>query len=539
MTSWNLADLFEQTADALPERIAATWPGGSCRYAELKATSRAVGSGLRSDGLPGDPAAAGDHVAVLSWNRIEWLQAMLGCFSARLAPINVNYRYVDDEVQYLLDNADAVAVIAEPEFLPMIRRLRDRLPRLGRVVVLDEADPSRSGQLDLDPANGECSWADLRRAGDGVEPEQRSPDDPYVLYTGGTTGMPKGVMWRSEDIYLGAISGGRAPDTPEGILERLAGRAPWLVTSPFMHGNGQWNSIRPLIEGAGVSLWTERGFDADGVIDQAERDAVFLIVLVGDGMARPFADALAARHDRGEQPDLSSVGALASGGAILSPVVKAELQRLLPDVRIVDGFGASESGGNGALIGPTAEGAPRFQMNADTAVLDDDLLPTTPGDGVMGRLGRTGHIPLGYYKDPEKTAATFPTGPDGRRWAIPGDAARWEADGTIAVFGRGSNCINTGGEKVFPEEVEAVVKAHPEVDNVFVLGRADERFGQRVAAVIARRSGSTASLEEIRAFCRGRLAGYKLPKEAVFVDAVQYTGPGKPDYAWAREQFSD
>ncbi len=537
MPSWNLADLFEQTAGAVPDRIAARWPGGQRSYGDLAARSRAVGAGISSSDLPGRAARPGEHVAILAWNRIEWLEAMLGCFAARLAPINVNYRYVDTEVRYLLDNSDAVSIVVEPEFLDMVRRLRPSLPLLGRVIVLgDDHDGPVTTALDADA--GEVAWSSVLAAdGDALGP--RTPDDPYVLYTGGTTGMPKGVMWRSEDIWLGAISGGRAPERPELVLDMLSEAGPWLVTSPFMHGNGQWNSIRPLIEGSGVSLWTRRGFDADGVIDQAEADGAWLIVLVGDGMARPFADALAARVAAGDPPDLSAVGALASGGAILSPVVKAQLAELLPHVRIVDGFGASESGGNGALIGPSADGAPRFMMNADTMVLDDDLMPTTPGDGVMGRLGRTGNIPLGYYKDPEKTAATFPTGPDGRRWAIPGDAARWEADGTIAVFGRGSNCINTGGEKVFPEEVEAVVKSHPEVENAFVLGRADDRFGQRVAAVIARRPGSTVELEEIRTFCRDRLAGYKLPREAVFVPELQFTGPGKPDYAWARSRFDD
>lgn len=538
-TQWNLADLFEQTATAVPERTAVSWDGGSKTYAELHERSWLLASGLRSDKLPGAAAHAGEHVAVLSWNRVEWLESMLGCFAARLAPVNINYRYVDDEVQYLLDNSDAVAVIVEPEFLPMVRRLRDGLPGLNRVIVLDSMADEDASAPDLDPAVGELHWDDVMAL--ELEPlEVRSPSDPYLLYTGGTTGMPKGVLWRSEDIYLGAMAGMPTPTSTDEVLQRSAtATSPWLVTSPLMHGNGQWNSMRPLIDGAGVSLWIGRKFDADLVMDQAARDNAFLVVLVGDAMARPFADALARRQEAGDAPDLSGVGALGSGGAILSPVVKAELARLLPDVLIVDGFGASESGGNGALVGPSAEGAPRFQMSESTAVLDDDLNLTTPGDGVMGRLARTGHIPLGYYKDEAKTAATFPTSPDGRRWAIPGDAARWEEDGTIAVFGRGSNCINTGGEKVFPEEVEAIVKAHPEVQNAFVLGRADERFGQRVATVVARRPGSTVTLEQIQDFARTKLAGYKLPREVVFVDEMQYTGPGKPDYKWAKAQFGD
>lgn len=544
---WNLADLFEQTAEAIPDRMALSWPEGSRTYAELHTRSWKIGAALRSDHLPGAPASARSHVAVLSWNRVEWLEAMIGCYAAQLAPVNLNYRYVDEEVLYLLENSDSVAVIIEPEFLPMIRRLREQLPLLSRVIVMDpspeQPEATNTGELaaelTLDSTAGESSWSDAL-AVDSRLPGTRSPDDPYLLYTGGTTGMPKGVMWRSEDIYLGAIAGIPAPATPGDLITNMPPhRTPWLVTSPLMHGNGQWNSMRALIAGSGVSLWTARKFDADAVIDQAVRDKAFLVVLVGDAMARPFADALAKRHDSGDVPDLSNTVALASGGAILSPVVKQELARLLPNVRVVDGFGASESGGNGSLVGPSAEGAPRFKMSDSSAVLDDDLNPTVPGDGVMGRLARTGHIPIGYYKDEAKTAATFPTGPDGRRWAIPGDAARWEEDGTIAVFGRGSNCINTGGEKVFPEEVEATIKAHPEIENAFVLGRPDDRFGQRVAAVIARRPGSEATLDDVRDFGRTKLASYKLPREAVFVDELQFTGPGKPDYKWARSQFDD
>jgi fatty-acyl-CoA synthase len=352
--------------------------------------------------------------------------------------------------------------------------------------------------------------------------------------------MPKGVLWRQEDIFLGAMTSLVDPAGPADALDAIVpDRAPWLVTSPLMHGNGQWNSLRPLLAGNGVSLWTQRHFDPEGVIRQAAADRAQLVVLIGDGMARPFAETLRALVSEGEAPDLSSVAAIASGGAILSPVVKQELVELLPDTLIVDGFGASETGGNGALVGTGDGGAPRFQMKPDTAVLDDDNRPMEPGTGITGRLARTGHIPLGYHKDPVKTAATFPTDDQGRRWAVPGDAARLEADGTITVFGRGSNCINTGGEKVFPEEVEAKIKAHPEVLDAFVLGRPDERFGQRVAAVIARRPGSEPALDDVRAFLREHLAGYKLPREAVFVDAMSYTGPGKPDYRWARAQFDE
>ena len=532
MTMWNLAELFETIAARMPDRVAVSSPLGDRTYRQLDDGASAFARHLLDHEI--EP---GDRVAILSWNRVEWLEAMIGCFKARAVPVNVNYRYVDEELVYILDDADAVAIVAEPDFVALVRRCRDRLPMLRHTVVLDGPGEGEVAVPTLEA--DEVAWSSVQASGSATPMPERSPDDIYVLYTGGTTGMPKGVLWRQEDIFLGAMTSLVDAQSPADALEVLAEeRAPWMVTSPLMHGNGQWNSLRPLISGNGVSLWTHRRFDPAGVIEQAAADRAQLLVLVGDGMARPFVETLRGLVADDAAPDLSGLAVIASGGAILSPVTKADLAELLPHVMIVDGFGASESGGNGALVGSGDGGAPRFQMKPNTAVLDDDNRPTAPGSGIVGRLATTGHIPLGYHKDPVKSAATFPT-VDGVRWAIPGDAARMEADGTITIFGRGSNCINTGGEKVFPEEVEAKVKAHPEVHDAFVLGRADDRFGQRVAAVIARRPGSEASLEEIRTFLRDHLAGYKLPREAVFVEAMSYTGPGKPDYAWAKAQFDD
>ena len=532
MGMWNLAELFEAITDEIPDRLAVSSPLGDRTYRELDDGASAFGRHLLDSGV-----APGDRVAILSWNRVEWLEAMIGCFKARAVPVNVNYRYVDEELVYLLDDADAVLVVAEPDFVELLRRCGDRLPLVRQIVVFDG---SGAGETEVPaPEANEILWSAVQSSGSTTTFPERSPDDIYILYTGGTTGMPKGVLWRQEDIFLGAMTSLVDPESPADAVEAIVPeRTPWMVTSPLMHGNGQWNSLRPLIAGNGVSLWTHRRFDPAVVIAQVAADQAQLLVLIGDGMARPFAETLRRLVSAGQTPDLSGLAVIASGGAILSPVTKAELAELLPNVMIVDGFGASESGGNGALVGSGDGGAPRFQMKPNTAVLDDDNRPTDPGAGVMGRLASTGHIPLGYHKDPVKSAATFPT-VDGVRWAIPGDAARLEADGTITVFGRGSNCINTGGEKVFPEEVEAKVKAHPDVYDAFVLGRSDERFGQRVAAVIARRPGAETSLDEIRVFLRDHLAGYKLPKEAVFVEAMSYTGPGKPDYAWARSQLEN
>jgi 3-oxocholest-4-en-26-oate---CoA ligase len=367
----------------------------------------------------------------------------------------------------------------------------------------------------------------------------RSGDDHYVLYTGGTTGPPKGVVWRAEDLFFAALSGGNpggAPiERPEGLPQVIPDTPqPWLVTSPLMHGNGQWNSLTPLLTGRGVVLWTGHRFDAAAVAGLVSQERPQVLVLVGDGMALPFVDTVEAAPG---DFDLSSVVVIASGGAILSPTVKRRLLAVMPGCLVVDGFGASETGTSGTLVGDGGEGQPRFSVRADTAVLDDDLRPVAPGSGIVGRLARRGRIPLAYWNDPEKTAKTFPTDADGTRWAIPGDLAVHEADGTIRLLGRGSTCINTGGEKVHPEEVEAALKSHPAVRDAFVVGVPDDRFGERVTAVITVPAGAATApdVDELRAFLRPLVAGYKAPRQVVVVPSLQYTPQGKPDFRWARD----
>jgi fatty-acyl-CoA synthase len=346
--------------------------------------------------------------------------------------------------------------------------------------------------------------------------------------------MPKGVLWRQEDIFFAAMGGGgwgaepiARPDELSGRLNKDdAGRAVMLAVAPLMHGNAQWVMWNAFMMGGTAVLYTDRRFDPDRLWRLIGDERVVSVGLVGDAMARPLVDALA------EAPagtyDTSSLFSVGSGGAMLSVTVKDELRKQLPDVVIMDRFGSSESGAQGAV--EVGAAGPRFVMGDDTSVLDDQLRPLTPGDGRMGRLARTGRIPLGYYKDPAKTAATFPVDENGVRWSIPGDMASIEADGTITVHGRGSASINSGGEKIFPEEVEAAVKTHPDVADAIVVGVLDDRFGERVAAVVRPKSGRAApTIEDLQHHCRAHIAGYKIPRQMLVVDEIPLTAAGKPD----------
>jgi len=367
----------------------------------------------------------------------------------------------------------------------------------------------------------------------------RSADDLYCVYTGGTTGMPKGVLWRHEDIFFAAMGGGDPLSLGNGITapEQLPDRVlrPGIVAlaiPPFMHASGHWLAFSNMFGGGTVVTLPHGTFDPTAVWQTVAAEGVNAIVLVGDAMARPLLDALAADPDR---YDLSSLLAVGSGGAVLSPSTKQRLAELLPGRIVADLFGSSETGQvGGEQLEGDPFGAPRLRVNDRTDVLDDSLRPVTPGSGVVGRLARSGHVPLAYLGDPEKTAATFVES-EGRRWSLPGDMATVGEDGVITVLGRGSLSINTGGEKVFPDEVEAVVKGHPDVVDAIVVGIPDERFGQQVCAVVALVPGRSLDLAALREFCRGTLTGYKIPRQVVVADAIVRSPSGKPDYPWAVE----
>ncbi|MDL4773258.1 acyl-CoA synthetase [Actinomadura xylanilytica] len=521
--SYNLADLLEILAEAGPERPALVAGDERRTYRELDERASRVGHHLAGAGV-----APGEHVAILAYNRAEWIESMLGVFKIRAVPIPVNYRYVAGELRHVLADSDAVALIGERSLLARVEEVRGELPGLRHVVVLEDgAADDVPGAVEYEKALGAASPAN--------DFPERSGDDRYIMYTGGTTGYPKGVEWRCEDIFFAALGGGNVLGDPITSPEAIAGNAGQpamavLDCAPVMHGAGQWVAFMGLFSGAKVVLYTGHGFDPARALRLLAEEKANVLMLVGDVMARPVARELAdGTHDA------SSLFAIASGGAPLTEGAKDELRAQLPNVMFLDNYGASETGACGPSVGGK-EGTARFMMKPGVTVLDDDL--ETVGPGGIGRLARSGHIPLGYYNDPAKTASTFFTGADGTRWSVPGDFARLEEDGAIVLLGRGSLVINTGGEKVYPEEVEVALKDHPDVYDVVVVGLPDDRFGQRVAAVIAPRPGTAPTLEELAEHCRDRLAGFKLPRQIHLVDEVRRTAVGKSDYTWAKGVFA-
>ncbi len=546
---FNLADLFEVVTDTVPDRMALVAGSTRLTYRQLDERANRFAHHLASSGI-----GAGAHVGILAYNRAEWAEAMIGCYKARAVPINLNYRYVAPELRYVIDNADLRVLVFERDLSPLVAEALDGSGPASRPQLVMIEDGSGTDTAGVTTVGGTAGIGDkagpgplsyeaaLAAASEARTFGPRSPDDLYVLYTGGTTGMPKGVLWRQEDIFFAAMGGGGWGAEPIRNAEELAERIDpddtaavvMLVVAPLMHGNAQWVMWNAFMMAATAVLYTEHRYDPDILWRLIGDEGVVSVGLVGDAMARPLADALGSAAPG--TYDTSTLVVVGSGGAMLSATVKDELQALLPDVIIMDRFGSSESGAQGAV--EDGAGGPRFVMSADTKVLDDDLVPLDPGDGRIGRLARTGRIPIGYYKDDAKTAATFPVDAQGIRWSVPGDLASVDPDGTIVIHGRGSASINSGGEKIFPEEVEAAVKSHPDVFDAIVVGLPDDRFGERVAVVLhPRRAGSAPALEDLQEHCRSHIAGYKIPRQMLVVEAVPLTAAGKPDAKAAKALF--
>ncbi|MFB8181311.1 acyl-CoA synthetase [Streptomyces sp. NPDC055966] len=528
---YNLADLFESVVDVAGDREALVYvdhPGTGAErrltYAELDAAANRIAHHLIDSGI-----RPGEHLGLHLYNGVEYLQTVLACLKARVVPVNVNYRYVEDELAYLYRDADLVALVFDAEFADRVAGALPRAPGLRHLLCVGADACGVPGALPFTRAEA----AGSPRRGFPA----RSGDDQFIIYTGGTTGMPKGVMWRQEDLFFAGLGGG-APTgepvkAPEELAERVAAGGTGITffpTPPLMHGTSTLTAFIGFNFGQRVVV--HRKFVPEEVLRTIEREKVTSVSLVGDAMLRPLIDALGGPL-RGT--DCSALFSVSSSGAIMSETVRRQFRELVPNAMLLNNFGSSESGFNGTATDDSGpERGFRIRVNSRTQVVDPATHePVAVGE--VGRVAQCGHVPLGYYNDPRKTAETF-FEKDGQRWVLLGDMATVDADGVVTVLGRGSQCINTGGEKVYPEEVEQALKAHPDVYDALVAGVPDTTWGNHVAAVVQLRTGAVLpSLADIQTHCRARLAGYKIPRQLVITDSIRRSPSGKADYRWARE----
>tara|TARA_R110001599_G_scaffold353231_1_gene591077 strand:- start:165480 stop:167108 length:1629 start_codon:yes stop_codon:yes gene_type:complete len=528
---FNIADMYEMVADKVPGRDALVCGGRRASYATLEQRANQLAHYLDESGV-----GAGDHVGLYLYNCNEYLEAMLACFKLRAVPININYRYVEEELLYIFDNADLVACIHNQEFSPHIAAISNGIGALKAFVYVSDssaADPTLIDSLEYEQAlAGKSTDRDF---GD------RSDDDLFILYTGGTTGHPKGVMWPHKNVFFAAMGGGGwfHPDgaitAPEHIASRV-GDFPiiGMALAPLMHGACWWYACIQLLAGNTVVLNPAHSLVGEDIWDIVATEKVNAITIVGDAMAVPLLDALDTNAGRW---DLSSIFSVGSGGAVFSVSKQDAFRQHFPNVFITNSFGSSESGNMGMDGGgKKGQGLGNVSKSEFMSVITDNEgephCHVAPGE--MGIFARSGYIPVGYYNDPVKTAKTI-VDVEGKRWLLLGDEARLEEDNSITVFGRGSNCINTGGEKVFPEEVEQALKAHPDVFDCLVVGTPDERFGSKVVAVVSTRGGAVLELASVQEDARKYIAGYKLPRELHIVDEVPRAPSGKPAYPRALE----
>ena len=529
---WNFADVWETVAETIPDAPALLHGDLVRSWADFDARADGVATALVDAGV-----TEGTSVAQYLTNRPEYLESVFAAFKLGLAPVNTNYRYVDDELVYLWDNADSSAVIFEGQFAERIDGLRGRVPGVRLWLWVDDG-------------TGPCpSWAvDYEAAAAGAQgrataPWGRSGDSLYLLYTGGTTGMPKGVMWRSDDLLVvlndGAPRSRRLPDRPDlDHIRRIAATPGYrtLPACPLMHGTGAFNAFTALTVGGSVVTLTGARFDPVELLDTVERRRVNNTAIVGDAFARPILAAL-DEHNSGDGPgrwDISSLKVMLSSGVMWSRAVKQGLLRHNPQMLLVDTLGSSEAVGMAKSVSSgsgddSAKATASFSLGPDTKVITDEGVEARPGDGLVGKLAIRGRTPIGYHKDPAKSAETF-VEIDGARYSMPGDYARVESDGTVVLLGRGSVCINTGGEKVFPEEVEEALKEHDLVHDAVVVGIPDERFGQAITAVVEPVPGSEPDESQLIAHVKERIAGYKAPKRVVQVGSLGRAANGKVDY---------
>ena len=536
---FNLAEVIRAVAHAVPTREALVHDEKRLSYAALMGRVDRLASALahRGFGHHTDRSelqnweSGQDHVALYLHNCPEYIEGMVGSYAGRLAPFNVNYRYVAEELRYLLNDSHARVIIFHSAFAATLDAIRNDLPELELLLQVD--DDSGAPLLP-----GAVWYEDFLASAPMAPLETPSADDLYILYTGGTTGMPKGVLWRQGDIYPAALGGrkistGAEYDSIEAIVENaLEGGMRVLPSAPFMHGAAHWMAINALGNGNTIVLPSNAStFDSVDFCATIERENVNIALIVGDAFGRPLLDEL----DRGTH-DLSSLVLLISGGAALSAPVKTALLTHLPSVAIMDGLGSSETGQQASQV--VSAGAPittgSFKPGTGMAIVSAELdRRLEPGHEDLGWLAQCGRVPLGYLGDAEKTERTFPT-IDGIRYSVPGDRARVTADGVLELHGRDSVTINSGGEKIFAEEVEAALAHHPAVYDVIVAGRPSERWGNEVVAIVQFRDGTTATIEELVAACGDHIARYKCPKDIVVVPKIERSPAGKADYRWAR-----
>ena len=535
---FNLATVNEAIADAVPEREAIVFRDRRFSYRQLTERTRRLANYLVGQGLGlhterralEDWQSGQDHLGIYLYNGNEYLEAMLGAYKARVAPFNVNYRYVDEELVYLLNDAATRALVFHSSLADHVAAVREQVPTLEVLLqVQDDQHPLLEGAVDFEAA----------LAGSSAERPDVDwrPDDLYIIYTGGTTGMPKGVLWKHGDILIASLGARRTDgtvlDSLQGYIDRAcASHRKTLPTPPFMHGAGHWAAFQAFNTGSTVVIQNEvKRFDAADAVAVIEREGVNNMLLVGDAFGRPLVDAL--RASNASCPTLRN---LITGGAIMTAKIKSELIEALPRVNIIDTAGSSETGGQATHTSNAKSGAAtgRFKLSPHNAVLNEAMTATLePGHDGLGWWARSGNIPLGYLGDEEKTRRTYPV-LDGVRYSVPGDKVRLLSDNTLELHGRESVTINSGGEKIFAEEVEQAIKHHPDVYDAVVAGRPSERWGSEVVAIVQLKAGKTASEESLLEECARHIARYKLPKGFVFADEVPRSPNGKADYRWAK-----
>ena len=532
---FNAADIFEGVVDRVPDREAIVYGSTRLTYKELDVRSNKAAHALKKLGIK-----KGSHIGIYAFNSVEWLEIMLGAYKLCAIPININYRYVEEELKYLIDNADMEAIFYHKQFSKKLQNIREHLPTLKDFICIDDDSEDRcviDESYDFEDLilNEDDSRLDVKRSG----------DDQYILYTGGTTGMPKGVVWRMEDVLMtlgggiDAVTGERY-ESPEAFADKcLQDQTIANALAPFMHGGAQWQSFNSFFSGWKLVIYDRISFDADYVWEVVAKEKVMNLTIMGDAMGRPLCDALPKALKKGL--DLSSLLIFSSTASVFSSSIKDTILEYLPNLFLIDAVGSSETGATGVNIHTKdgklkdSGGGPKFTKPNFSEILNLDTKEIIPSSDTetIGYLARRGHVPIAYYKDEEKSKKTF-IEVNGERFSIPGDMAKYEKDGQMTLLGRGSVSINSGGEKIFPEEVEMALKAHPNIFDCLVVGVKDERWGQKVVAVIQRRENLDLSLDDIKNVASKYIASYKMPKEIVFSELIERAPSGKPNYQWAQ-----